>query len=66
MHNSPVEPETLNNELNDLELLRPEDIQGGQTREHILLARQVGLATQTRVRGDWNSDGTVSSGDYQP
>jgi hypothetical protein len=66
MHNSPVEPETLNNELNDLEPLGPEDIQGGQTREHILLARQTGLAAQTRVRGDWNGDGTVTSGDFQP
>ena len=59
MKNHQIETTNLENEINDLELNDAEEIKGGQTREHILLARQTG------VRGDWNGDGTVSSGDYQ-
>lgn len=66
MDNQQVENSNLTNEINDLEPDQTEEIKGGQTREHVLLARQTQVAGNTSVHGDWNGNGTVSSGDYNP
>ena len=61
MNNQPIENTNSVNEISDLEPQRTEEIKGGQTREHILLAQPTG---DTGVRGDANSDGKVDAADY--
>jgi len=60
MKNQQIENANPANEINDLEPNSAEEIKGGQTREHILLARQnqPGVAS-----GDANQDGSISSSD---
>ncbi|MBP6823536.1 MAG: hypothetical protein KA368_18445 [Acidobacteria bacterium] len=63
MNNQQTENISLNNEIADLEPNNAEEINGGQTREHILLARQTSTGGSS-TRGDANGDGTVTSSDF--
>ncbi len=60
MNNQQIESINPTNEINDLESNNPEEIKGGQTREHILLARQNRGVTS----GDANQDGSASGSDF--
>lgn len=55
--------------IEDLMAQNAEEIKGGQTREHILLATPSATngkkkKTSSGGGGDWNGDGTVSGSDY--
>lgn len=63
MNNQQADNINLNNEIADLEPNSAEEIKGGQTREHILLARQTSTGSSS-TRGDANGDGTVTSSDF--
>lgn len=58
---------SADNLIEDLSAHNAEEIQGGQTREHILLARQAlasGSGRGTHTFGDANFDGVFSSADF--
>lgn len=64
MNNQQIENDNLTNEISDLAPRQTEVIKGGQTREHILLARTNQATRQGRVAGDWNGDGDVDGRDF--
>ena len=65
MNSKQIEASNLTKQINDLEPQQAEEIKGGQTREHILLARQTQSAKKKKgLSGDYNGDGTVSGSDF--
>lgn len=55
--------------IEDLAAQNADKVKGGQTREHILLAKQTQATEKKKKKGgsgggDWNGDGTVSGSDF--
>ena len=59
MNNQQVENNNLTNEINDLEPQETEKIKGGQTREHVLLAKQASVPNSGRCADDVIVDGKI-------
>jgi hypothetical protein len=64
MNKQQGENNNLTNGIKDLESQASEEIKGGQTREHVLLAKLASPASNTGTSGDWNNDGAVDAADY--